>query len=92
MRSAGRLNTLIHAAKHPARLLTEARILLKADASKAGEGWSDSQIAAALDTSVDKERAVVGRSSVINPARPTVAHRAGLSSQEEDVIAAEFGR
>ena len=49
----GRLNTLIHAGKHPARLLTKARILLKADASEAGEGWSDSRIAAALDTSVD---------------------------------------
>jgi hypothetical protein len=31
--------------KHPARLLTKARILLKADASEAGEGWSDSRIA-----------------------------------------------
>jgi hypothetical protein len=48
-----RLDTLIHAGKHPARLLTEARILLKADASEVGEAWSDSQIAAALDTSVD---------------------------------------
>jgi hypothetical protein len=28
----------------------KARILLKADASDAGEGWSDSEIAAALDT------------------------------------------
>ena len=48
-----RLNTLIHVGKHPARQLTKARILLKADASVAGEGWSDSQIAAALDTSID---------------------------------------
>jgi hypothetical protein len=48
-----RLNTLIHRGKHPARQLTKARLLLKADASEAGEGWSDSQIAAALDTSVD---------------------------------------
>src|SRR6266849_7337603 len=39
--------------KHPARQLTKARILLKADASEAGEGWSDSRIAAALDTSID---------------------------------------
>jgi DDE superfamily endonuclease len=31
----------------------KARILLKADASEAGEAWSDSQIAEALDTSVD---------------------------------------
>ena len=48
-----RLNTLIHRGKHPARQLTKARILLKADASEAGEGWSDSRIAAALDTSID---------------------------------------
>ena len=48
-----RLNTLIHAGKHPARQLTRARILLKADISEAGEGWSDSQIATALDTSID---------------------------------------
>jgi transposase len=48
-----RLTTLIGAGKHPARQLTKARILLKADASEAGEGWSDSQIAAALDTSID---------------------------------------
>jgi transposase len=31
----------------------KARILLKADASEAGEGWSDSQIASALDTTVN---------------------------------------
>ena len=48
-----RLNSLVRVGKHPARLLTKARILLKADASEAGEGWSDSRIAAALDTSVD---------------------------------------
>ena len=48
-----RLNTLIHAGKHPARQLTRARILLKADSSEAGDAWSDSQIATALETSVD---------------------------------------
>lgn len=48
-----RLETLIHAGKHPARQLTRARILLKADTSDAGKGWSDSRIAEALDTSVD---------------------------------------
>lgn len=46
------LNTLIHTGKHPAWQITKARILLKADTSEAGEGWSDSQIAAALDTTV----------------------------------------
>ena len=48
-----RLNTLIRAGKHPARQLTKARILVKADASEIGEGWRDCEIAAALDTSVD---------------------------------------
>jgi poly-gamma-glutamate capsule biosynthesis protein CapA/YwtB (metallophosphatase superfamily) len=48
-----RLDALTNIGKHPARLLTKARILLKADASAAGEGWSDSRIAEALDTSTD---------------------------------------
>src|SRR6202162_1342568 len=46
------LNALIKKGKHRARQLVKARILLKADASEAGEGWSDGQIARALDTSV----------------------------------------
>jgi poly-gamma-glutamate capsule biosynthesis protein CapA/YwtB (metallophosphatase superfamily) len=48
-----RLNTLIQKGKAPARQLLRARILLKADASEAGEAWSDGQISEALDTSVD---------------------------------------
>jgi hypothetical protein len=47
------LTSAINKGKHAARQLLRARILLKADASDDGEGWSDSQIAAALDTSVD---------------------------------------
>lgn len=47
------LDTLIHSGKHRARQLMKARILLKADVSEAGEGWSDSQIAIALETSID---------------------------------------
>ena len=39
--------------KHTAQSLTKARILLKADVSEAGEGWSDSAISAALDTSIN---------------------------------------
>jgi hypothetical protein len=37
--------------KHLAQLLPKARILLKADVSDAGEGWSDSSIYETLDTS-----------------------------------------
>ena len=46
------LDALIGAGKRSARLLTKARILLKADVSDAGDGWSDSRIAEALDTSI----------------------------------------
>ena len=34
-----RLDTLIRSGKHSAQKLTKARILLKADASEAGEAW-----------------------------------------------------
>lgn len=47
-----KLSGFIRSGKRSAQLLTKARILLKADVSDAGEGWSDSKIAAALDTSV----------------------------------------
>jgi len=39
--------------KRSAQLLTRARILLKADTSEAGDGWTDRQIAEALDTSLN---------------------------------------
>src|SRR5258705_5067838 len=47
-----RLEALIRKGKSPAQRLLKARILLKADVSEAGEGWSDSRIIKALDTSV----------------------------------------
>jgi hypothetical protein len=46
------LEALITKGKSPAQRLTKARILLKADQCEDGEGWSDSQIVAALDTSL----------------------------------------
>ncbi len=46
-----RLETLIRKGKSPARRLLKARILLKADVSEAGDGWSDSKIIEALETS-----------------------------------------
>jgi hypothetical protein len=45
------LETLVRKGKSPARRLLKARILLKADVSEAGEGWSDSRIIEALDAS-----------------------------------------
>ena len=46
------LEDLISKGKHPAATILKAGVLLKADVSDAGEGWSDSRIVKALDTSV----------------------------------------
>ena len=45
------LEALIRKGKSPAQRLAKARILLKADVSEAGEGWSDGLIIEALETS-----------------------------------------
>ena len=78
------LDELIRKGKHSAQLMTKARILLKADVSDAGEGWSDGRIAAALDTSiatVERTRrqlveegfeAVLARKYNSNSARPRI--------------------
>src|SRR5260370_36826358 len=47
-----RLEMLIRKGKSPARWLLKARILLKADVSEAGEGWSDNRIIRALDSNL----------------------------------------
>ncbi len=44
------LETLIRKGKGPAQRLLKARILLKADVSEDGDGWSDSRIIEALET------------------------------------------
>jgi len=43
------LRGLVGAGVAPARMLTRARVLLKADHGEGGPGWSDAAIAAALD-------------------------------------------
>lgn len=45
------LDQFLRGGRRSAELVTRARILLKADVSEAGDGWSDSRIAEALDTS-----------------------------------------
>jgi len=45
------LTALIRKGSNPAHRLLKARILLKADVSEAGDGWSDNQIIDALATS-----------------------------------------
>ena len=46
------LEAMIGKGKSPARRLLKARILLKCDVSEDREGWSDSRIIEALETSV----------------------------------------
>jgi transposase len=46
------LRDLLSAGKAPARTLTHARILLKADESDSGPAWSDAAICKALDVSL----------------------------------------
>src|SRR5436190_14018 len=50
-----RLEMLIRKGKSPARRVLKARILLKADVSEAGKGWSDNRIIEALETSPSVE-------------------------------------
>ena len=47
-----KLDAIIHKGSHPASQILKARILLKADISEPGEGWSDKRIVAAFDTSL----------------------------------------
>ena len=51
MEERAALESIITTGKHAAAKILKARILLKADISEAGEGWSDGRIAKALDTS-----------------------------------------
>jgi transposase len=76
-----RLEAMIHKGNGSAARLLKARILLKADVSEAGEGWSDSRIVEALETSVSmvyrvRRRLVEeGLEAVLSrkaPARPSV--------------------
>ena len=77
----GGLEAMIHKGRSSAARLLKARILLKADVSDAGEGWSDSRIVEALETSVSmvyrvrRQLVEEGLEAVLSrkaPARPSV--------------------
>ena len=98
------LVALIHKGKRSAQLLTKARILLKADVSQAGEGWNDSRIAQALDTSIanilrtrrqlveEGFEAVLTRKYNANSARPRIFDGAGASKIDCAGMRASPGR
>ena len=75
-----RLEALIRKGKSPAQRLLKARILLKADVSEPGEGWSDSQIIKALETSasmVYRVRKAAGGRRLRGGVEPQAAGNAG---------------
>ena len=68
------LRKLVCSGKAPARALTHARILLKADEGKSGPGWRDRQIADALETSVSTVERVRKR-YVVEGLQAALQHR-----------------
>jgi hypothetical protein len=65
-------NDLVHIGGAPARMITRARILLKADHGEAGPGWSDDAMVGARD---------VHASTVLRVRRPVATE--GLSARLE---------
>jgi len=84
-----RLRTLIGQGTAPARALTHARILLKANQGEAGPGWTDRAIAAALEvhhTTVARVRqqyAAGGLDAAVDRKAPDREYRHKLDGAQE---------
>jgi len=84
-----RLHTLIGQGTAPARALTHARILLKANQGEAGPGWTDRAIATALEvhhTTVARVRqqyAAVGLEAAVDRKAPEREYRRKLDGDQE---------
>ena len=83
------LQALVRKGKGPARRLLKARILLKADVSEGGPGWSDSKIIAALDTSasmlyrVRKQLVEEGFDAVLSRKQPCALDAAAVGESRK---------
>jgi transposase-like protein len=83
------LRTLIGRGEAPARLLTRARILLKANQGEGGPGWADAAIAGALDvhpTTVARVRrqfAEEGLGPALERKRPDRTYERALDGKAE---------
>jgi hypothetical protein len=73
----------------PARLLTRARILLKADHGEGGPGWSDAAVAGALDIDpstvlrVRRQFVVEGLAATLERKRPDRVYERTLDGERE---------
>jgi transposase len=83
------LKSLIAAGTAPARKLTHARILLKADQSPEGPGWVDEAIADAVETSqptvarVRKQYFEEGLQAALNRRAPNREYQRKLDGEQE---------
>jgi len=83
------LQHLIAAGTAPARKLTHARILLKADRSPEGPGWPDQRIADAVDVSqstiarVRKQAVQQGIDAALNRQAPRRVYHRKLDGEQE---------
>ena len=83
------LKNLIAAGTAPARKLTHARILLKADQSSEGPGWVDEQVAEAVETSqptvarVRKQYFEEGLEAALNRRPPNREYQRKLDGEQE---------
>jgi transposase len=83
------LKQLIAAGTAPARKLTHARILLKADQSLEGPGWVDEQVAEAVETSqptvarVRKQYFEEGLEAALNRRPPNREYHHKLDGEQE---------
>ncbi len=83
------LKSLIAAGTAPARKLTHARILLKADQGSEGPGWVDEQVADAVEVSqptvsrVRKQYVEEGLQAALNRRPPNREYHRKLDGQQE---------
>jgi transposase len=83
------LERLVSSGKHPARVLTRARILLRADAAAAGPGWDDARVAEALECGdrtvarVRRRYAEGGLDAALHSKRPTGRQYRKLDGRQE---------
>jgi transposase len=85
---------MVSSGKHPARVLTRARVLLKADAGTGGPGWEDAAIAEALDCGertvarVRQKYAAGGLDAALYAKKPTGRQYRKLDGKQEAKLVA----
>jgi hypothetical protein len=88
------LRGLVGTGVAPARMLTRARILLKADHGEGGPGWSDAAIAGALDVNastvlrVRRQFATEGLRAALERKRPDRVYERALDGEREATLIA----